>query len=353
MHYSTKMRKIFGFTSLTLLLLIFIQLDLTLGSVDIPLSEISNYLFTGETERSTWTFILNDIRIPRICTAILAGAALAVSGLLMQTLFRNPLAGPYVLGISSGASLGVALWTLFGVGLFSLGGSTLSKNINLAFENLSGQMISAALGACTIFALIVLFSRFVSDPTVLLLLGFLLGTITSGIVSLLVYFSSTVELESFLIWSFGSFSRVPKERLLTFAVGVGIPLIISIPLSKNLNAFLMGHQTAQSLGVRIKQMRSIMIFLSSILAAVVTVFCGPLGFLGIAVPHLCRALFQTHNHFILIPACMLSGAIFCLLSDLIANLPGSQLSLPLNAVTATLGAPVVMFAIISSRRKSV
>lgn len=346
------MRISHGFILLIVILSVLIQLDLALGTVAIPFNEVINYIKDGATSRETWTFILSEVRIPRILTAILAGSALAVSGLLMQTLFRNPLAGPYVLGISSGASLGVALWTLFGAGIFASGAVTFSSNISISTSSLSGQMLSAALGALLIFGLIILFSRFITDPTVLLLLGFLLGTVTGGIVSLLVYFSSTVELESFLMWSFGSFSRVPKERLMVFTMGVLIPLILCIPVSKNLNAFLVGQQTAESLGIQIKRLRSIMIILSSTLAAVVTVFCGPLGFLGIAVPHLCRSLFKTHNHFILIPACIISGAIFCLLSDLIANLPGSQLSLPLNAVTATLGAPVVMFAIIGSRSKT-
>lgn len=346
------MRTSHGFILLTAILCLLITLDLALGTVAIPFNEILNYLKEGVTGRDTWTFILSEVRIPRILTAILAGSALAVSGLLMQTLFRNPLAGPYVLGISSGASLGVALWTLFGAGMLSSGSIVFSSNMAISTSSLSSQMLSAALGALLIFGLIILFSRFINDPTVLLLLGFLLGAITGGIVSLLVYFSSTVELESFLMWSFGSFSRVPKERLLTFAIAVLIPLLLCIPVSKNLNAFLVGQQTAESLGIQTRRLRSIMIILSSTLAAVVTVFCGPLGFLGIAVPHLCRSLFKTHDHFVLIPACIISGSVFCLLSDLIANLPGSQISLPLNAVTATLGAPIVMFAIISSRGKT-
>ncbi len=330
------MRNVFCFLILGLLFIILFLLDLRFGSVDIPLSEIKSYFLGGETSKDTWSIILKEIRIPRIVTAILAGAALAISGLLMQTLFRNPLAGPYVLGISSGASLGVALWTLFGF---------------VSFSSISGQLVCAAIGSIAVFSVILLFSRYISDPTVLLLIGFLLGTVTGGIVSLLVYFSNTAELESFLIWSFGSFGRVPKEQLMLFAVGISLPIAISLPFCKTMNAFLMGPQMALSLGISIDRMRMLLILLSSSLAAIVTVFCGPIGFLGIAVPHLCRAVFRTQNHFILIPACIICGAIFCLLSDLIAHWPGSQIKLPLNAVTATLGAPIVMIAILQGNRK--
>ena len=330
------MRNTLCFLILALLFAILLILDLIFGSVDIPLSEIKSYFLMGETSKDTWAIILEEVRIPRILTAILAGAALAISGLLMQTLFRNPLAGPYVLGISSGASLGVALWTLFGFVIFS---------------NISGQLVFAAIGSIAVFSVIIIFSRYISDPTVPLLIGFLLGTVTGGIVSLLVYFSNTAELESFLIWSFGSFGRVPKEQLLLFAIGIGLPIFFSLPFCKTLNAFLMGPQMALSLGISLERVRMLLILLSSALAAVVTVFCGPIGFLGIAVPHLCRAIFRTQNHFILIPACVISGATFCLLSDLISHWPSSQIKLPLNAVTATLGAPIVMIAILKSNRK--
>ena len=331
------MRNVTCFLILSLLFVVLFILDLRFGSVDIPLSEIKSYILEGDTSKKTWSVILGEIRIPRIITAIMAGAALAISGLFMQTLFRNPLAGPYVLGISSGASLGVALWTLFGFMTFSGG--------------ISGQLICAAIGSITVFSIILLFSRYISDPTVLLLVGFLLGTVTGGIVSLLVYFSNTTELESFLIWSFGSFGRVPKEQIGLFAIGIGLPIFVSLPFCKTMNAFLMGPQMALSLGISLTYVRMLLILLSSSLAAVVTVFCGPIGFLGIAVPHLCRAIFKTQNHFILVPACIISGASFCLLSDLIAHWPSSQLKLPLNAVTATLGAPIVMIAILQGNRK--
>ena len=330
------MRNVSCFLILAVIFGVLLILDLRFGSVDIPLSEIKSYFLEGETSKNTWSVILGEIRIPRILTAIMAGSALSISGLFMQTLFRNPLAGPYVLGISSGASLGVALWTLFGF---------------MAYGAISGQLLCAALGSIAVFSIILLFSRYISDPTVLLLIGFLLGTVTGGIVSLLVYFSNTTELESFLIWSFGSFGRVPKEQLSLFAISVGLPIFISLPFCKTMNAFLMGPQMVLSLGISLDHIRMLLILLSSALAAVVTVFCGPIGFLGIAVPHLCRAIFRTQNHFILIPACIISGAAFCLLSDLIAHWPSCQIKLPLNAVTATLGAPIVMIAILQGSRK--
>ncbi len=314
-------------------------LNLVLGSVHIPLNEVITVLTGGEASKASWTYIILSFRLPKTLTAVLAGAALAVSGLQMQTLFRNPLADPYILGISAGASLGVAMVVL------STGAATgfLSSVGWMADFSL---IIAAITGASAVTALVMTITRWLRQTMTLLILGLMMSYATGALVSILIYFSVPEQIQAYISWTFGSFGGVTTRQLAILAPVIGMGLLLAGLLVKPLNALLLGENYAYSMGVNVKQLRFWIIGGVSVLAGAVTAFCGPIGFLGIAVPHLCRALFHTSDHRLLIPATMLMGGLIALLADLIASLPGSQVVLPLNAVTALLGAPVVMWIIL-------
>ena len=319
-------------------------LSLSLGSVSIPLEQIVTILFGGTAERASWATIVLKFRLPKAITAALAGAALAASGLQMQTLFRNPLADPFVLGISSGASLGVALVVLVaGVagGSSLLAGVSLVGDVSLAFASI--------IGSTLVLLLVMAVSRRVQSTMTLLILGLLFGYATSALVSVLLYFSIAERIQAYISWTFGSFGGVTWSQLQIFGPVVVVALILSHLLVKPLNAFLLGETYARSMGLNVGLARLGVITTSSSLAGIVTAFCGPIGFLGVAVPHLCRSLFGTSDHRVLLPAVTLMGGILALGADLLAQLPGSQLTLPLNAVTALLGAPVVAWVILRQR----
>ncbi|MBW4632342.1 MAG: iron ABC transporter permease [Iphinoe sp. HA4291-MV1] len=332
------------FTLLVGLIFAFL-LDLALGSVRIPTQEVMTILLGGKAEKATWTNIILKFRLPKALTATLAGAALGVSGLQMQTLFRNPLAGPFVLGISSGASLGVALVVLTtsvtGVG-------TLLKDLGVIGD--FGLVVAASVGAAAVLGLVLLVSRRVQDTMTLLILGLLFGYATSAIVSILLHLSETQQIQSYLQWTFGSFGGVTWQQMLVLAPVLLIALLVSVMLSKPLNALLLGEAYARSLGLDVQQARFWIIITASILAGTITAFCGPIAFLGVVIPHLCRSLFNTSDHRALVPAVTLMGAILALIADLISQLPGSQMVLPLNSVTALIGTPVVTWVIL--RRNS-
>jgi iron complex transport system permease protein len=319
-------------------------LSLSLGSVSIPLEQIVTILFGGTAERASWATIVLKFRLPKAITAALAGAALAASGLQMQTLFRNPLADPFVLGISSGASLGVALVVLVaGVagGSSLLAGVSLVGDVSLAFASI--------IGSTLVLLLVMAVSRRVQSTMTLLILGLLFGYATSALVSVLLYFSIAERIQAYISWTFGSFGGVTWSQLQIFGPVVVVALILSHLLVKPLNAFLLGETYARSMGLNVGLARLGVITTSASLAGIVTAFCGPIGFLGVAVPHLCRSLFGTSDHRVLLPAVTLMGGILALGADLLAQLPGSQLTLPLNAVTALLGAPVVAWVILRQR----
>ena len=325
-------------------LVVMLLLDLALGSVHIPLDQLLKILLGGEPERSSWRQIVLIFRLPRALTAILAGAALSVSGLLMQTLFRNPLAGPFVLGINAGASLGVALVVL------SVGSAgTVALLSHLGFLAELGMVIAACLGAAVVFGAVLFVSRRVQSSMTLLILGLMFGYVTSAVVSLLLYFSIAERIQAYLTWQFGSFGGVTWSQMAILAPTVLLGLIVAHLLSKPLNALLLGETYARSMGLTVKRAHFWMIGSASVLAGAITAFCGPIGFLGVAVPHLCRGLFNTSDHRILVPATTLMGASLALLADLMAHLPGSQTVLPLNAVTALIGAPVVIWVILRQR----
>ncbi|MBE2184984.1 MAG: iron ABC transporter permease [Anaerolineae bacterium] len=327
---------------LVLLLLVAGALAFSLfaGSVYIPPQEVLTALLGGETSRAGWTTIVQDYRLPKALTALLAGAALATAGLLMQTLFRNPLADAYVLGISSGASLGVALVVL------SVGAGTATLLGNMGIAGDFAVVAAAAIGAFTVLLIVLLLARRVHSATTLLILGLMFGYITSALVSLLAHFAAPEQLRSFNNWSQGTFGDVTRVQLPIFAIIILLGLAVSVVTAKPLNAMLLGEDYAASLGVNLRRMRYLTIISTALLAGTVTAFCGPIAFLGIAVPHLCRVALRTSSHNVLIPAVILLGAAISLTADLIAHMPGAQIVLPLNAVMALFGAPVVIWVIL-------
>ncbi len=327
---------------LFLLLIFFFIVDLFSGSVTIPFRDIIEILLQHKTAHSEWVTIIFDFRLPKALTAIFAGIALSVSGLQMQTVFRNPLAGPYVLGISAGASLGVAF--------FILGFSSFFSVINAGQLQAGGLIVAAWLGAAVILVLIMAVSLRVRDIMTLLILGILFANIASAIVNVLQYFSHESSLKSFVIWSMGSLGSVSKSQLTVMIPGILIGLLIAVFSIKKLNTFLLGEDYAKSLGMNLRMARIMIFFSTAVLAGSVTAFCGPIGFIGIAVPHITRLLYKTADHKILITGNILIGGIVMLVSDIIAQLPGYQSSLPINSVTALLGIPIVIWIIIRKKK---
>ncbi len=333
---------------LLLSVIAFFVLSLALGSVAIPLPEIVKILLGAEPERATWTSIILRFRLPKALTALLAGAALSVSGLQMQTMFRNPLAGPFVLGINAGASLGVALIILTA----GAGGSLLVSGLSLAGLGLWGDFslaLAASLGAGLVLLLVLLVARRVTTTT-LLVLGLLFGYGASALVSLLLYFSLAERIQAYITWTFGSFAGVTWSQMRVLAPAVFVGLVLAWGSAKPLNALLLGEDYARTLGVSVRRTRTGILLSASLLAGTVTAFCGPIAFLGVAVPHLCRSLFATADHRLLVPTTLLMGGLVALAADLAAALPGSQVVLPLNAVTALLGAPIIAWVILRRQR---
>ena len=323
-----------------LLLLIFFAVLFT-GSVRIPVFDIIVILFTGQSSTEEWTIIIREFRLPKALTAMLAGMALSVSGLQMQAVFRNPLAGPYVLGISAGASLGVA-FMMMGMG------ATTGYITGMAGNWLI--IIAAFLGASAVLFLIFAVSLRIRDVMTILILGIMFGSITSSLISVLQYFSNEVVLKTFTVWTMGSLNGVTSEQLKALAPCVLCGLTISLLTIKSLNAMLLGENYARSLGVNIITARLLIFFSAGILAGSITAFCGPISFVGIAVPHICRILFRTADQRILLVGCLLVGAIVMLASDLISLVPGNGVVLPINSVTAFIGIPVVIWIIVRNHR---
>lgn len=320
----------------------FFLLNLSMGSVSIPVREVAKSLLGLPVEQEAWGHIIQEFRLPKALTALLAGSALACSGLQMQTLFRNPLAGPFVLGISSGASLGVALVVMAGS---LLGGWLLADAQGLI-------IVAATLGSASVLLLVVLVSIKVRDGMTLLIIGLMFGSLASAIVSILQFFSEAEQIQAYLIWTFGSLSGTTWEELKMLVPAVLTGLFLAQFLAKPLNALLLGERYAESMGVSLKKSRFLIILSTSLLAGSITAFCGPIAFVGLAVPHLARLLFPTADHRKLLPAVMLGGALLLLICDIIAQLPGSDKVLPINAVTSLLGAPVVIWLIVRRRNIS-
>jgi iron complex transport system permease protein len=343
-NLKAKYLKISVFSFFGLILLLTLAMDLSWGSISIPLSEVWHILLGGKSPQEGWENIIWKSRLPRAFTAILVGSALAVSGLQMQTLFRNPLAGPSILGITAGASLGVAVVLL-------------ASGTSIAIESMpqSGYwgswylVLAAILGAALVMTAVLAIALRVRDNVVLLMVGMMIGNLTLALVGLWQYVSSPEQIRDYLIWTFGSLGGVLDEQLNVLAIVVGIGIFGSLLVVKQLNILLLGENYAQSMGLSIQKMRILLIFLSSMLAGSVTAFCGPIGFVGIAVPHLARIWLNTSDHRWLVPAVALLGSIMMLCCDLVTKLAGSQASLPINSVTTLLGAPVVIWVIVSSK----
>lgn len=319
-------------------------INIALGPVDIPLADIVAIIFTEGGRHESWIKIIELIRLPRAVTAVIAGAALSVGGLQMQTLFRNPLAGPSVLGINAGASLGVA------VVMLAIGSATSI----FAIQQLGGWgswlIIGAAtLGAAGVLLVILLVSSRIKSNVTLLIIGLMVGTMTIAIVSIWQYFSNPQQIQDYLIWTFGSLGGVFGTQLLILSIVAVGGSVLAFGLSKSLNGLLLGEQYAQSMGFAVRRVRFWIIVSASLLAGAVTAFCGPIGFVGVAVPHLARSLFNTNNHRTLIPATLLCGAVLMLGCDIIAQLPGTSSTLPISAVTSLVGSPVVIWVIVRQR----
>ena len=323
---------------------LFFFLNLVLGSVSIPLRAGWNILWGTGNESVIWQNIIWKSRVPQALTALVAGAGLSVSGLQMQTVFRNPLAGPSVLGISSGASMGVAFVVLLSG---SLGGVALSK---LGFMGEIALTIAAIAGSLSIMALIVFVSQKVRGNVTLLIIGVMIGYIANAVIGVLKFFSVEEDIRAYVIWGLGSFARVSGDQMTLFICIMVVLLPLSFLLVKTLNLLLLGDAYARNLGLNIKRARLLVITCSGVLVAIVTAYCGPIIFLGLAVPHLCRGMFRTSDHRILMPASLLAGASLALVCNLIARMPGFEGALPVNSVTALVGAPVVMSVLFNRRR---
>ncbi len=336
------MRNVIIYIILGLLLISGFFAVLYTGNVHIPLRDICGILFAGHCPSEEWVTIIREFRLPKAATAILAGIALSVSGLQMQAVFRNPLAGPYVLGISAGASLGVAIM-MMGMGI-GIAGYSMGAVSNWMI------VLAAFLGALAVLLLIFSVSLLIRDVMTILILGIMFGSITSSFISVLQYFSNESLLKSFTVWTMGSLAGVTVSQLKVLMPCVLCGLAISLFSVKSLNAMLLGENYARSLGVNIVASRLMIFFSTGILAGSVTAFCGPIGFVGIAVPHICRMLFRTADQRILLFACILAGAIVMLASDLISLLPGNGIILPINSVTAFIGIPVIIWIIVRNHR---
>lgn len=323
---------------LTLAIILLFVLNLVMGSVSIPFDDTFRILLGDYDVKPSWQFIIMQSRLPQALTASLCGSALAASGLMLQTAFRNPLAGPSVFGINSGAGLGVALVMLF------LGGSISAGSVNLT--GFVAVLVAAFLGAMAVMAIIFFFSTIVRSHVMLLIIGIMIGYIANSAISLFNFFATDEGVKSYLVWGLGSFGGVPMRIMPWFALITIIGLIGSLLLIKPLNALMLGDHYAENLGVHIIRTRNWLLIITGLLTAVTTAFCGPVAFIGLAVPHIARLLLKTDNHRSLLPATMLMGAVIALLCNLISFLPGEHGIIPLNAITPLIGAPVIIYVIL-------
>lgn len=320
-------------------------MNLLLGSVHIPFDSVWRILTGSTDESSIWQNIIWKSRLPQALTATMAGAALSISGLQMQTVFRNPLADPSVLGVSSGASLGVAFVVLLSG---AIGNVALSR---LGYLGELTMSVAAIVGAMSVLALIVFISSKVRGNVTLLIIGVMIGYVANAIIGVLKFFSVEEDIRAYVIWGLGSFSRVSGDQVWLFVSIMAILIPISFLFVKTMNLLLLGSAYARNLGLDIRKARFMVIGCSGLLVAIVTAYCGPIMFLGLAVPHLCRALFQTSDHRILLPATVWVGAMLALACNLIARMPGWEGALPVNSVTALIGAPVVAWVLFRRRKE--
>lgn len=340
MQFTKKQNVLFLFLLLAMLFLFLV--NISLGSVEIPLNEVFKGIFSQEMSKESWEIILWNFRFPKAITAILVGIGLSISGLLMQTLFRNPLAGPYVLGLSSGASLGVAF--------IILGTGFLPSFISAFFLSNYGLILASSFGSFLVLMAVLMVSQKLKDTMAILIVGLMFGSFTSAIVSVLSYFTSAEKLQKFTFWSMGSISNLSWNEIMLLAVFIAIGISISFLVIKPLNALLLGEKYAQSIGINYKKTRFLIIIATSILAGSVTAFAGPIAFIGLAVPHIAKLIFQTSNHLVLFWSTLLFGAIVMLCCDTIAQVPGNDITLPINAITSVFGAPIVIWLLVRKKK---
>lgn len=322
-------------------------LNLALGTISIPLSSIGNILMGGQSESEIWQNIIWKSRFPQTLTALFAGAGLSISGLQMQTIFRNPLAGPSELGISSGASLGVAFIILLSG---NIGGVALSQ---LGFAGEMAVSVAAIIGSMFVMMIIVFISQRIKGNVILLIIGVMIGYIATAIIGVLKFFSNDEDVRAYVIWGLGSFSKVSQSQVYTFVIMMMVLIPLSFLFIKTLNLMLLGESYAKNLGLNMKRARLWTICSSCIMTAIVTAYCGPIVFLGLAVPHLCRTVFVSSDHRVLMPAVTLVGAALALLCNLIARMPGFEGALPINSVTALIGAPIVISVLFGKRKNEI
>jgi len=329
------------FAVLAILLVITFVVNISVGSIFIPINEVFKAILLGDASKDSWLTIVTNYRLPKAIVAMLVGSGLAISGLFMQTLFRNPLAGPFVLGISSGASLGVAL-------LF-LGSSFLGGSIFFSVFSSWSLPIAASLCALLVLLLIITTANNVKNTMSVLIIGLMFSSFTTAIVSILSYFSDAYEIQQYVFWGFGSLENLSWKEIYIFMFVFLIAIAFSFQLIKPLNSLLLGENYAKSVGINIKKNKHFILIITSLLTGIITAFCGPIAFIGLAIPHMTRLIFSTSNHKILIPASLLIGAIVLLVCDCIAQLPGSEFTLPINAITSLFGAPIVIWLLVKKR----
>jgi len=334
-------RNILLFISLAVSILFLFGLNLVIGSVQIPFADVLDILCGRFTGKESWGYIILENRLPQTLTAILCGASLSVCGLMLQTAFRNPLAGPDVFGISSGAGLGVALVML-------LLGGTVSTSM-FTVSGFLAILTAAFIGAISVTALILFLSTMVRNSVLLLIVGIMVGYVSSSAVSLLNFFASEEGVKSYMVWGMGNFGGVSMSHIPLFSILCLMGIGVSFLLIKPLNVLLLGPQYAESLGISTRQLRNILLVVVGLLTAITTAFCGPISFIGLAIPHIARLLFRTENHQVLLPGTVLSGAAISLLCNFICYLPGEAGIIPLNAVTPLIGAPVIIYVIVQRR----
>jgi len=330
---------LFSFLFLGLIVLFFV--NISLGSITIPFKEVYTSLTGGQSSKSTWEYIIINYRLPKAITAVLVGMGLSISGLLMQTLFRNPLAGPYVLGLSSGASLGVAF--------VILGASILPSFLSGILLSPYGIVLASTLGSTSVLLMVLLVSQRLRDTMAILIVGLMFGSFTSAVVGVLTYFSSAEQLQKFTFWSLGNLGNLSWTSILILTICVLFGLFLSLLSIKPLNALLLGENYAKSMGLNFNKARLIIIIATGILAGSITAYAGPIAFVGLAVPHIAKLVFQTSNHTVLFWSTLLFGAGIMLICDVVSQMPGMEITLPINAITSILGAPVVIWLLVRKR----
>ena len=320
------------------LMIVLLLLNLLTGSVLIPVGDVFSALFTDNLSGTVEQYIITEVRLPQAITALLSGAALSASGLLLQTAFRNPLAGPSVFGISSGASLGVALVML------ALGGSLSTELFSVS--GVAAILFAAFTGAIVVTTIIFFFSTLVRNSVMLLIIGVMVGYLASSAIALLNFFATEEGVHSYMVWGMGNFGGVSMAHLPVFSIAIIVGLVSAVMLIKPLNALLLGEQYAESLGINTRRVRNILLIVTGLLTAVTTAYCGPVAFIGLAVPHIARLMIGSENHRQLLPSTILCGAVVALLCNLVCTIPGDSGVIPLNAVTPLIGAPVIIYVLL-------